>query len=72
MGNRQLLRIGLFGLESIAVAEDQHIEVTGVDVIETAVTHGLAVGPIAMHGLVLVCHEPFHDGSSFWFQVKNS
>ena len=47
MCDRQLLGISFYGLEAIAMAEDQHIEVTGVDVIETAVAHGFAVRQIA-------------------------
>jgi hypothetical protein len=53
------------------MAKDQHIEVTGVDVSKTALTHGFAVGPIAVHRLVTSCLEPIEDSSSFRIQISN-
>ncbi len=71
MRDRQLLGITFFGLEAITMAEDQHIEVAAVDIVENALTYGLAVRPIAVNRLVPGCPEPFHDGPSFRLQIRD-
>ena len=55
--------IGILSLrdKSVAMPQDQGVEVTSVDVV-AAVANGLAVRPIAMHWLVTGCNEPLRDG----------
>ena len=69
MGDRQALWVAIGGLESIPVPQDQHIQVTCVDVIKAAVPHRFTVGPVTVDGLMPRRHQPAHDGPAFPLQV---
>ena len=69
LGDRQALRVVLRRLEPIPVPQDQHIQVTGVHIIQAALPHRVAVGPVTVHHLMLRRHQPVHDLPAFLLQV---
>jgi len=43
MRYRQMVRIVLLGLEAVAVAQDEHVQIATINVFETAIAHSFAV-----------------------------
>jgi hypothetical protein len=72
MGNGTPFWIAVFRLEPVAMPEDEHVEVTVVDVVQATLTYRVAVWEIAVNGLMPRRHEPFHHGLPFRREVGNS
>ena len=70
LGDGELLGIAFLGHESVAVAENQDVEIAGVDVLQATDVHALAVGHIAMHRKVAGGDQPAGDGLAFRLEVE--
>ncbi len=69
MGDRQALRVAIFGPEPIPAPQDQHVQIGGVDVVQAAVPHRVTAGPVTVDWLMPRRHQPVHDRPAFPFQV---
>jgi hypothetical protein len=66
-----LVGIILLRDKSVPMPQNQDIEITPVDIVETTVANGLAIWPIAMHWLVVGCDKPVYDGLSLHLQIQD-
>jgi len=45
------------------MTQDQHIEIALINLLQTALAHGFAIGTVAVDSLMPGCHEPVHHGA---------
>ena len=65
----QTLRVVLRGLEPVPVPRNQHVQVTGGDIVQAAVPHGVAVGQVAVDRLMPGQPQPVQHRPPFLGQV---
>lgn len=61
LGDRQPFRIVILGLEPVPVPENQHIQVTGIHIIQAAFSNGFTVGQVTVYRLMPRLVQPVID-----------
>ena len=69
-GDRVAVGVVVLGHVPVAMAEDQDVSVALANVVQAALADRVAVGHIAVLGLVIGLHQPVDDGLALGLQVE--